>query len=80
MFHFVDTNPPGFVSGYNVYRSSDASVAPALWSLLASDVIDMDEAVAENQWADISGDIPPADIWYYTITAFNSRCPAEGPR
>ena len=42
--------------------------------------VDMDEATPNKQWVDTSGDIPPSGIWYYQITAYNHRCPAEGPR
>ena len=53
-------------------------VPPALWPLLASDVIDMDEATPNRQWVDSTGDDSPSGTWFYHVTAHNSRCPAEG--
>jgi hypothetical protein len=48
--------------------------------MLASDVIDMDEAEPNKQWVDTTGDEPPGGIWYYQITPYNHICDAEGPR
>ena len=77
---FQDPNPPSQVTGYNVYRSSDAGLPPASWPLLASDVVDMDAGTPNNQWVDSSGDVSPGCVWYYQVTAFSSVCAAEGPR
>jgi hypothetical protein len=79
ILHFQDGNQLAQVTGYNVYRSSVASPPPASWPLVASDVIDMDEATPNKQWVDSSGDVSPTGIWYYHVTAYNSHCPAEGP-
>jgi uncharacterized repeat protein (TIGR01451 family) len=79
ILHFQDGNQPNQVTGYNVYRSSDASLPRSSWPLVASDVIDMDEATPNKQWVDTSGDVSPTDIWYYDLTAYNSACNAEGP-
>ncbi len=45
-------------------------------------IIDMDEATPNKPWVDISGDVSPTGIWYFQVTAYNNRCPAqtaEGP-
>jgi hypothetical protein len=77
---FQDPNQPVQVTGYNIYRSSDAGLAPGLWPLLASDVADMDEATPNQQWVDQSNDVSPSGVWFYEIAAYNSVCDAEGPR
>ena len=46
---------------------------------MADDIVDGDEATPNNLWVDISGDVSPSEIWYYHVTAYNRRCPAEGP-
>lgn len=74
---FMDFNQPEQISGYNIYRSSDPN--PATWPLVADDIVDGDEGTPNRQWVDISGDVSPTSIWYYHVTAFNNRCPAEGP-
>ena len=79
ILHFMDPNQTSQVTGYNVYRSGDASLPRSSWPLIASDVVDMDEGTANKQWVDTSGDPPPGGIWYYSVTAYNHRCPAEGP-
>jgi len=41
-----------------------------------------DEATPNKQWVDTSGDVSPSGIWYFQVTAYNNRCPAqtaEGP-
>jgi uncharacterized repeat protein (TIGR01451 family) len=80
VIHFQDPNQPAHITGYNVYRSDTASPPPGSWPLVASDVIDMDEATPNKQWVDSSGDVSPTGIWYYDVAAYNHRCPAEGPR
>jgi hypothetical protein len=82
ILNFQDANQPTQITGYNVYRSSDSVPPPSTWPLVASDVIDMDEATPNKQWVDISGDVSPSGIWYFQVTAYNNRCPAqtaEGP-
>ena len=79
---FQDPNQPIQITGYNVYRSSDPATSPSTWPLVASDVIDMDEATPNKQWVDTSGDVSPSGVWYYQVTGYNSRCQgesAEGP-
>jgi hypothetical protein len=79
---FQDPNQPTQVSGYNVYRSSTPAPAPSTWPRVAFDVVDMDAVTPNNQWVDTSGDLPPAGIWYFQVTAYDNRCPAqtaEGP-
>jgi uncharacterized repeat protein (TIGR01451 family) len=80
ILNFMDSNQPDQVTGYNVYRSSDAGLPPGDWPLVASDVIDMDEATSNKQWIDTTGDTSPTGIWFYSVSAYNHRCPAEGPR
>jgi len=76
---FQDFNQPAQVTGYNVYRSDNPAPPPNTWPLVASDIVDGDEATPNNQWADTSGDPPPGGVWYYNVTAWNSSCNAEGP-
>ena len=77
---FMDFNQPDQVTGYHVYRSSETELPAETWPLVATDIVDGDQATPNNQWVDTSGDVSPSDVWYYQITAFNNRCPAEGPR
>ena len=79
VFSIQDPNDSTQVTGYNVYRSDDPAPPPASWPLVASDVVDMDEAAPNKQWVDTSGDPSPSGIWYYHVTAYHSGCPAEGP-
>jgi hypothetical protein len=79
VLHFMNFNQPDQVTGYNIYRSSDPVSPPSTWLLLADDIVDGDEATPNNQWVDISGDVSPSEFWYYHVTAYNHRCPAEGP-
>jgi len=77
---FMDPNQPSDVTGYNVYRTDDASIPVGSWPLLASNVVDMDEERLNNQWIDTSGDEPVAGpAWFYQVTAYSSVCSAEGP-
>jgi hypothetical protein len=46
---------------------------------VATDVVDMDEATPNKQWIDTSGDVSPSGTWYYKVSGYNNRCPAEGP-
>jgi len=80
VLNFMDPNQPEQVTGYNIYRSTDPGLPHENWSLVASNVIDMDEATPNKQWVDTSGD--PGN-WYYQVAAYNHHCPgenAEGPR
>jgi hypothetical protein len=82
VLHFQDPNQLGAVTGYNVYRSSDAGLPHDQWPLMADDVIDMDEAEPNKQWVDTSGDVSPSGVWYYQVAPYNQECPeqtAEGP-
>jgi hypothetical protein len=82
VLHFQDPNQLSAVTGYNVYRSSDAGLPHAQWSLKADDVIDMDESEPNKQWVDTSGDVSPSGIWYFQVAPYNHECPeqtAEGP-
>ncbi len=76
---FQDGNQFYQVTGYHVYRSSDASIPRGSWPRVATNVVDMDAATPNLQWADTSGDVSPTGIWYYDITAYSSICNAEGP-
>ena len=77
---FQDLNAGQVVTGYNVYRSSDASLPAASWPRVATDVVDMDGTEPDIQWEDTSGDASPTGIWYYEVTAYDSACDEEGPR
>jgi hypothetical protein len=78
---FQDLNQPEQVTGYNVYRSEDPSLDPALWDLLASDHPDEDLVQEDVQWAESAAPALAAGSGhYYRISAVNSLCPAEGPR
>jgi uncharacterized repeat protein (TIGR01451 family) len=79
VIHFQDPNQPSQITGYNVRRSSTAAPPPEEWPLVATDVIDMDEAEPNKQWVDQSGDVSPTGVWFYQVTAYNHGCPAEGP-
>jgi hypothetical protein len=77
---FLDANQGGQVTGYNVYRSSDAAAPPASWPLIGADVADQDPATPNKQWVDDTGDVSPTGLWFYQVAAYNSNCSAEGPR
>ena len=79
ILNFMDFNQPDQVTGYNIYRSANPALPHAEWTIVGSDIIDGDHGAPNNQWVDISGDPPPGQIWYYNVTAYNHRCPAEGP-
>ncbi len=79
VLHFQDPNQADRVTGYNVYRSSDASPPRDEWPLVASDVTDMDAAEPNIQWVDSSGDVSPSGVWYYDVAAYNNLCDGEGP-
>jgi uncharacterized repeat protein (TIGR01451 family) len=79
ILNFQDPNQPEQTTGYDVYRSATAGAAWP-WPLVATDVVDMDAATPNLQWVDTSGDVSPTGAWYYQVTAYNHRCPAEGPR
>ncbi len=57
---FQDPNQPSQITGYNIYRADDPVLVFDPASLFASDIIDMDEATANKQWVDTSGDVPRA--------------------
>ncbi|RMG45809.1 MAG: hypothetical protein D6718_06560, partial [Acidobacteria bacterium] len=75
-----DPNQPRAVTGYNIYRSSDAGLDPSQWPLIATDVVDEDAGTPNVQWTDTTGDVSPTGVWYYQATAYNHDCDAEGPR
>jgi hypothetical protein len=82
VLHFQDPNQMSAVTGYNVYRSSDAGLPHEQWSMMADNVIDMDESEPNKQWVDTSGDVSPSGLWYYQVAPYNHECPegmAEGP-
>jgi hypothetical protein len=82
ILHFQDANQSTEVTGYNIYRASDPRLAADPASRFAADITDMDAATPDTQWIDTSGDVSPTGIWYFQVTAFNHRCPAqsaEGP-
>ena len=75
VLHHQDPNPPGDVTGYNVYRSA-APTGP--WVLLGSNVVDMDNGTPDIQYVDQTGDV--GGPWYYEVAAWNDPCGTEGPR
>jgi hypothetical protein len=79
VLYLQDPNPPVQVTGYDIYRSADASLPIGTWPLQASNVQDADGGTAGVQCVDDSGDVSPTDIWFYDVTAFNAECSAEGP-
>jgi hypothetical protein len=74
VIHYSDSNQPADVTGYNVYR---ASVPTGPWTLLGSNVNDMDAGTHGLQYVDPSGDTGAR--WYYRVAAWNETCTAEGP-
>ena len=79
VLHFMDPNQPADVTGYNLYRSDDPGLPQGSWPMVASNVIDMDEATPNKQWVDTSGDVAPGGTWYYQVAAYSSICIEEGP-
>ena len=82
-FSHTDPNPSGIVSGYNVYRTSDASTPFELWDLVAAEVTDEDPVLPLVQWTDSGASVSPTGVWHYQFLAVNGDCPvqsSEGPR
>jgi len=82
VLHIQDPNQPNAVTGYNIYRTSDAGLPHDQWPALADDVTDMDAVEPSIQWVDTTADVAPGGIWYYLAAAYNHECPedtAEGP-
>jgi len=81
IIHWQDWNQLDQRTGWNVRRSNDPALPKESWEIVASNILDGDAATSNNQWTDISGDIPggPYNTWYYQVTAYNANCPAEGP-
>lgn len=75
---FQDPNQANQVTGYNIYRSSEAG-ASWPWPMAGSNVKDMDAGTPNLQWTDSSGDVSPTGVWFYKVTAYNAPCDAEGP-
>jgi hypothetical protein len=75
VIHYQDPNQPADVTGYNIYRAASAS---GPWTLLASNVVDMDAGTPNNQYVDQTGDV--GGMWFYEVAAWNDACGAEGPR
>jgi hypothetical protein len=74
VIHYQDPNQPDDVTGYNTYRAA-APTGP--WTLLGSNVVDMDEVTPNIQYVDQTGDV--GGPWYYQVAAWNDACGAEGP-
>ena len=77
---FGDFNHPDQVTGYNVYRSSVASLPQGSWPLVALNAQDENPATASVQWTDSSGDASETGLWFYSVAAYNATCPLEGPQ
>jgi hypothetical protein len=76
ILHFQDPNQPADVTGYNIYRVDNPSRPHNEWTLVGSNVVDMDEATPNKQWTDTSG---ASGNWYYEVAAYGSICSNEGP-
>ena len=76
ILHFQDPNQPAEVTGYHIRRTDDPGLPKETWPLVATNVVDMDEATPNIQWTDTSGD---GGDWYYQVTAYHSVCDVEGP-
>jgi len=74
VLHYTDPNPPSEVTGYNIYRASSPQ---GPWTMIGSNVVDMDGGTTNNQYVDQTGDV--GSPWYYKIAPFNGACGAEGP-
>ena len=74
VLHYQDPNQPSDVTGYNIYR---APTATGPWTMLGSNVVDMDEATPDKQYVDQTGDV--GGPWFYQVAAWNGVCAAEGP-
>ncbi|HET9298752.1 MAG TPA: ELWxxDGT repeat protein [Candidatus Polarisedimenticolaceae bacterium] len=74
VLHYTDPNPPSEVTGYNVYRASSPQ---GPWTMIGSNVVDMDAGTANVQYVDETGDV--GSPWFYKIAPFNGACSAEGP-
>jgi len=74
VLHYMDPNQPSDVTGYDICRAS-SPMGP--WTVIGSNVVDMDQETANNQSVDQTGDV--GSPWYYKIAAFNGACGVEGP-
>jgi hypothetical protein len=69
-----DPNQPSTRTGYDIYRAT-APAGP--WTLIASNVVDMDAGTANTQYVDQGSTGGPT--FYYNVKAVNGTCGAEGP-
>jgi hypothetical protein len=74
VLHYQDPNQPADVTGYNIYR---ATAPEGPWTMIGSNVVDMDEGTPDNQYVDQTGDV--GGPYYYEIAAWNGTCGVEGP-
>jgi len=74
VLHYTDPNQPSTVTGYNVYRASSPQ---GPWTMIGSNVVDMDPGTANKQYVDQTGDV--GSPWFYKIAPFNGACGLEGP-
>jgi hypothetical protein len=74
VLHYQDPNQPSDVTGYNIYR---ATAPEGPWTMIGSNVVDMDEGTPDNQYVDQTGDV--GGPYYYEIAPWNEACNAEGP-
>lgn len=72
---FMDPNQPSVVTGYNVYRAPSSS---GPWTLIASNVVNMDNSLPNLHYVDSSG-TNCGGTCYFQIAAYNGSCGAEGP-
>ena len=47
------------------------------WTLLGSNVVDMDAGTPDDQFVDQTGDV--GEPWFYEVAAWNNAYGAEGP-
>ena len=80
-FFMADPNAGINVTGYNMYRATDCTVAKATWPRIGTNLPDENGAAPDVQLTDPTSDNPPApgNVWFYVFTAFNELCNAEGP-
>jgi hypothetical protein len=71
---YMDPNQPSAVTGYNIYRSSSPT---GPWTMIGSNVVDMDQGTPNYQYVDQTGDV--GSPWYYKVAAWNGACGVEGP-
>ena len=78
-FTWQDPNDANQRTGWNVRRSSDASLSMTTWPAVGFNIQDGEPEAPDIQWSDSTGDVSPSGVWFYQITTYNFNCPADGP-